>query len=334
MINKIKTYTSRVNYKTYKKFRRSNYYRKFQLTFLDVLITRECYQFHTQVFHKPTSNTSIIPASSMSSRPHKLAAFKSFFHRALSIPSKPEYVEKEVTHIFQIAEQHGFQKEHIARIWQHIKNQTPSQLAHVHSNFPFLGSLSYIPGTSERIIRWLHRKGYRIITTPCTNLFQSLRTDKPAPPSCLRRSGVYCIPVRLPDRTSSSYIGSTIRCLEQRISEHRRSCRDRNIYSALAQSTMSGGSPLWSEATILGQARNTSLLRWKEALFIHARHTINQPSLQLNPTILRATGFRTFISHSIDNSTATRPNNHVPVSNNSSSSNRDLPGSSNLVLAG
>jgi len=50
-----------------------------QLSFLDVLITREGNRFQTQVFHKPTANTSIIPATSISPRPHKLAAFRSFF---------------------------------------------------------------------------------------------------------------------------------------------------------------------------------------------------------------------------------------------------------------
>src|SRR5215813_10147249 len=60
------------------------------------------------------------------------------------------------------------------------------------------------------------------------------------------------------------------------------------------------GSPLWDEAFILGQARSTHLLRWKEALFIHARQTINQPSLQLNSSIITATGFHTTIQTTVN----------------------------------
>jgi len=94
------------------------------------------------------------------------------------------------------------------------------------------------------------------------------------------------------DGSTSAYIGSTIRCLDIRIKEHLRSCRDRNIYSALALSTISGNQPIWEAASIIGHAKHTSLLRWKEALFIHSNPTINQPSMQLNPTILHATGLQ------------------------------------------
>ena len=143
-----------------------------------------------------------------------------------------------------------------------------------------------------------------------------VRTDKPPPTSYLHQNGVYHIPISLPDGTSTAYIGSTIRSLEQRILEHQRSCRDRNFYSALAHSTMSGGMPLWSEASILGQARTTTLLRWKEALFIHLHHTINQPSLLLNPTLIQATGL----------GTNTQPPDLPPVNTSRST------GTSNLLL--
>ena len=166
-----------------------------KLAFLDVLITRENSQFHTQVYHKPTANTSIIPSTSMSSRPHKLAAFKSFFTRALTIPSKPEYTHKEVQHIFSIAEQHGFNKTQISHLWYQAKNKLHTQLIPDHSP-TFIGSLSYIPGTSERISHWLHRKGYRIATIPGTNIFQSVRSDKP--PASLLQDGIYSIPILLP----------------------------------------------------------------------------------------------------------------------------------------
>ena len=218
-------------------------------------------------------------------------------------------------------------------MWQHIKQQTNSQLLPIHSHFPFVGSLSYIPGTSERITRWLHRKGFRVITTPCTNLFQSLRTDKPIPTSCLRQSGIYCIPVSLPDGSSSSYIGSTIRCLEQRIKEHQRSCRDRNVYSALAQSTMAGGSPLWNEASILGNARSTAILRWKEALFICAQQTINSPSLQLNSTIIRATGFLDSIQPNTVSTSSNASFQQNSTTNHGINHQRNTPFTSGVVLA-
>src|SRR5215813_1138388 len=69
-----------------------------QIAFLDILITREETQFHTQVYHKPTANTSIIPATSMSTQTHKLAAFRSFFSRAIVCSSKPQYLNQEVRH--------------------------------------------------------------------------------------------------------------------------------------------------------------------------------------------------------------------------------------------
>ena len=256
-----------------------------QLAFLDVLITREDSRFHTQVYHKPTANTSIIPATSMSARSHKLAAFRSFFTRALTIPSKPKYIHKEVKHIFSVAEQHGFPKVQISRLWRLVQNQPHTQLIPDHSLI-FLGSLSYMSGTSERLTRWLHRKGYRIACSPNPNIFQSVRSDKPPPPPPFMQAGVYCIPILLPDGQSTSYIGSTIRCLQQRITEHQKACRDRNVYSVLAQATMAGGQLIWNQAAIIGHARNTSLLRWKEAVCIHANRPINRPSLLLDSMIL------------------------------------------------
>src|SRR5262245_29427328 len=79
-----------------------------KFTFLGVLITRENDQFHTQVYHKPSANTSIILATSMTIDFHKIAAFKSFFSHALIIPSKSEYTQLEVQHIFNIVECHGY----------------------------------------------------------------------------------------------------------------------------------------------------------------------------------------------------------------------------------
>ena len=238
--------------------------------------------------HKPTANTSIIPATSISPQPHKLAAFRSFFTRALTIPSKHEYIQQEVKHIFYIAEQHGFSQAQITQLWHQAQNHFNTKLTPILSH-TYIGTLSYIPGTSERLTRWLHRKGYRIASTPGRNLFQQVRSDKPPPPPPTLQAGVYCIPIQLPDGTTTSYIGSTIRCLKLRISEHQRACRDRNVFSVLAQSFMAGGRPIWTDSNILGHARNSTLLRWKEAIYIHTNQPINQPSLLLNHTILRAT---------------------------------------------
>src|SRR5215813_3983136 len=113
-----------------------------QLTFLDVLITREANQFHTQIYHKPTANTSIIPATSMSCRPHKLAAFRSFFARALTIPFKPEYVRHAIQHIFSVAEQHGYSRTLISHLWHQAQNKLHTQLD-PDISLSFLGSLTY-----------------------------------------------------------------------------------------------------------------------------------------------------------------------------------------------
>ena len=301
-----------------------------QLAFLDVLITREGTPFQTQVYHKPTANTSIIPANSMTIQPHIFAAFKSFFSQALSISSKPEYIQREVQHIFSIAESHGFQKEPISRIWHHINNTPHTQLLPTHSHFPCLGTVSYIPGISERISRWLFRKGFKIATSPGANVHQIARSDKPPPPPPLQQSGVYTIPILLADGTSSSYIGSTIRSLDIRLREHLKACQERNIYSALAQTTMAGGRPIWKEASILGTARNAPLLRWKEALFIYSHNTINQPSIQLNSDIIHATGVKSpsitipIQLGTIPSAVPSPPGNNTHSSNCSSSSARVL----------
>jgi len=158
------------------------------------------------------------------------------------------------------------------------------------------------------ISRWLYRKGFRIATSPCPNIHQATRSDKLLPPPPLQQSGVYCIPIILADGTTSSYIGSTIRCLDLRLREHLKACREWNVYSVLAQTTMSGGQPIWKDATIVGTARNTSLLRWKEALFIHSHHTVNQPSVQLNSTLIQATG----IKYSTTSTTQNCPHHHTP----------------------
>ena len=145
---------------------------------------------------------------------------------------------------------------------------------------------------SKRLSRWLHRKGFRIATIPGHNIHQTVRSDKPPAPPPLQQCGVYSIPVTMQDGSLSAYIGSTVRRLDQRLQEHLRACRDRNIYSVLALSCMSGCQPQWQGISILGHAKQPSLLRWKEALFIYSKPAINHPSLQLNSTILRATGLK------------------------------------------
>src|SRR5215813_13103424 len=68
---------------------------------------------------------------------------------------------------------------------------------------------------------------------------------------------------------------------------------------------------------ILGHARNSTLLRWKEAIYIHTNKPINQPSLLLNHTILRATNLlasRLPLQPPDNNpSDATHSHPHLPV---------------------
>jgi len=95
---------------------------------------------------------------------------------------------------------------------------------------------------------------------------------------------------------------------------------------------MAGGSPLWNEAFILGHARSTALLRWKEALFICAQQT-NSPSLQLDSTIIRATGFLSSIQPTTVANHSNASFRQDSTTNHNFNNQHNIPITSGLVLA-
>ena len=140
--------------------------------------------------------------------------------------------------------------------------------------------------TSEFIRRILAPLGIRTSFQP-TNTLQQVLVRPKDPVLKENRSGViYQIPC---SRCPQTYIGQTDRTLGQRLKEHQRAVRDRNIStSALADHVCSTGHPVdWNEAQVIDSCPHTPKRCLLESWLIQKQPSTLNRELGPLPTVYR-----------------------------------------------
>ena len=131
----------------------------------------------------------------------------------------------------------------------------PSQ--DVTASIPTVVTIPYVINTSEAIRRILTTLGIKRTFQPINTLKQLLVHLKDPIPKEDKAGVVYQFPC---SNCPQTYIGQTGRTLGQRLKEHKKAVKDKNIMtSALAEHTCQTGHTIdWSQTEILGKNQNTS----------------------------------------------------------------------------
>lgn len=206
-----------------------------KINFLDLTIFHKNNNLEFDIYRKPTHTDVCIPLDSIHPTTYKLSAYRSFIHRAFSIPLSKENFEKEILNIKNIARNNGFDSNIIDR----LVNKKRTHLAY-HSIYPSITqkldkkfiSLSYFGPVSDRLANIISKSDPNIFiafkpTCNLTNYFFNCKDSV----SKYNHSGVYKI--SCPD-CEGIYIGQTGRSFNTRYKEHSNSFKKNKNDSTIA----------------------------------------------------------------------------------------------------
>lgn len=188
------------------------------LNFLDLTISRVNNKLDFQIYRKPTHTDTTIPATSCHPLQQKLAAFRSYVHRLMSVPLSADNYVKELNIIYQIAISNGYSKQIIDSLIKNKQNKRVRSLLyacppeHVHK---YVGSLTYVGPISDKIANILRKN----------KIYVTFRTDQNVRHLCngkdrlenSKKSGVYKL---ICNDCDGVYVGQTGRNFDIRFKEH------------------------------------------------------------------------------------------------------------------
>ena len=192
------------------------------IPFLDLTITKSSNQLEFSIYRKPTTTTQVIPFDSSSPLTHKLAAFRSFFNRLVSISLNTTDYTKELNTIFFIAETNKFPFHIINSLYKkirksHVTSNSTSLSSYSSNNIKYF-SLPYISKISDKIAHHIKTQFPQIgisFSTSNSKLksFICVAKDKLDPQ---KSHSIY----KLTCPCGKFYIGRTIRNFETRCKKH------------------------------------------------------------------------------------------------------------------
>ena len=252
-----------------------------QISFLDVLVRKDYFNFNTTVIRKPTFFGLGVSYFSYCCRKFKLNSIKSLVSRAYGLCSTFHNLNNEFIYIKKYFKQNGFPTQLIENtICSFLddkynnnsqRQNTPNQEMYV--SLPYFGSQS---DKFKLELSVLFRKYFNDISFHFifVNPFKigSFFKHKDVLPKEMRSSLIYkysCV------QCASEYIGSTTRLLASRVAEHSgRSLRTNRIlahpsHSNIREHAQTCGTPITIDNfTILDSCSNTNDLRILESLYI------------------------------------------------------------------
>lgn len=210
-VNKLNSVHSKIKFKLELEENKS-------LNFLDINITRVNNKLEFQIYRKPTQTDIAIPSSSCHPIQHKLAAFRSYIHRLMTVPLSRDSYVKELNVIYQIAIANGYNKQLVdSLIAKKQRNNVRSLLYAGPRELinKYLGCLTYMGPISDKIANILRKN----------NLYVAFRTNQNIRHLCNgkdkietdKKSGVYKLNC---DNCNGVYVGQTGRNFVTRYKEH------------------------------------------------------------------------------------------------------------------
>ena len=253
-----------------------------KLSFLDALIHRENNQFLTSVFRKNTFSGIGTSFFSYCDQNFKSNAVQTLLNRAYNVSSSYQIFHKELMFLKDFFFKNGFPRQYFERKVRNFLDRKYSKdnssdnvqiLENKYFVVPFIGDLSYKLRKELDALFFKYFSDFRvriIFVNPLTT--GSIFSYKDRLPKASRSSVVYQYSC---SRCESTYVGSTLRTLKTRVSEHAgRSVRTGNMLNSPPFSSVRlhaeecDSIVSISDFKILDYSKNSSDLRILEAMYI------------------------------------------------------------------
>ena len=253
------------------------------LPFLDTLVTIEPDNtFSTTVYRKPTHTDQYLHWDSNHHITAKQSVFNTLAHRAKTVSSSQDRMDKELEHI-KTALKHCQFPPWVLNQWQHKftqSNQQSNSTTNTSRNNNTTDNnknkativVPYIPNTSEKFKKLCKRKGIQVHFKGTNTLRTALGNPKDKDPKTNQTGIIYhyqCPYINCP----SAYIGESGRTLGDRVKEHFKAPFPIHLHSTTTGHPMDP-----NQFNIVHKEINSQSRTIKEAMFIH----VQDPTLNRN----------------------------------------------------
>lgn len=259
-----------------------------EINFLDLTISHINNQCTFKVYRKPTFTGITIPNDSFHPIQHKLAAYNSMIHRALSLPLSEEELQKELCTIENIAQSNKFCKQTIKKLITKKQKRLAFQLIYPkindQENNQKYASLSYCGTLSENIANTLSKHNIKVAFKSQNNISNIIHNPKDKT-NKFDKSGVYKLKC---SECDDFYIGQSGRSIKTRYLEHFRSYRLQKTDSTFANHCLEQKHkfPNLNNTEILHYSTKGQKLNYLESLEIYKGNKNNNVHLLNDQTEL------------------------------------------------
>ena len=259
------------------------------LPFLDTLVTiQPDNTFNTSVYRKPTQTDQYLHWDSNHHITAKQSVFNTLAHRAKTVSSTQENMDKELTHIKTVLHCCQFPPWALNQ-WEHKFNHPqlpPAPTTNNTSNNPPNNNnhkttivVPYITKTAEKFKRLCKSRGIQVHFKGTNTLRTVLGNPKDKDPKANQTGVIYqyqCPHINCP----SSYIGESGRSLGERVREHFKAPSHMHLHSTTKGHPMDP-----NQFNIVHKEVNSQSRTIKEAMFICIQDPPKQKSGQVPTTV-------------------------------------------------
>lgn len=271
--------------------------------YLDLILTITDTGMKIGIYRKPTYSWRIPKWASRTIREHKKSAVIPLLVRAYRLLTDKDILNKELNEIYSRALQRGYPLATLKR-WQKeardismrpTRNEDTEHNDHTKPTYRRVQNNAQLQSFKNA----LSKHGVRLVTKKDNTLFGNIRNDA-EPRETLKQPGIYCIPLYRNyegETQERFYIGRTLRQVEERLEEHKRTVRNKEDQTAIAAAaTHEGWIPRWQDTKILDRPK--TFLRSVMLEYLHIKsaedNLVNERSTYANLEVwIRANGLCT-----------------------------------------
>jgi hypothetical protein len=243
------------------------------INYLDLSIKRNTSSTDLNIYRKSTYMDITIHFSSNHPYDHKLAAFKYYIHRMITMPITEQAVKQEWNKIIIMARNNGFSEQKVYKLRNKLipKRDRPSQMQLVQQHNKEWITFTYYDPVVRKVTNLFKCTNLKIAFCPTNTIYQQLSRK----PNNTNPRGIYQLKC---NTRKNTYVGQSGRPIIMLYKEHLRYIRYKNPMSAYAINMLNNRhdfGPTEETLKLLKPFTKGMRMNSWEALFIHIHHRHN-----------------------------------------------------------
>ena len=241
------------------------------ITYLDLNIQRDVQDLSLSIHRKPKQTDTTIHYTSNHPAQHKMAAYKTYIYRMLTLPITKQAQHKEWDIIFSTALNSGYPLSLIHRTRNKIVKKITMQQHKTQTQHKIWSTFTYFSPLIDKVTNFFKHTNISIAFRPTNTILHTLQCHHPN--NRLHDSGIY--PIQC-NNCKRSYVGQYGRSISVRYREHIGCTRTNSPNSAYAQHILNHqheyGPPeqtlhllkSCTKGSIMNQWKNFHILQWHD----------------------------------------------------------------------